>query len=69
MLSVLSQLALPILLTGLGLMGVTSLFWFRQARQRKVPLSAEADETRSCGCHTRCDEHLYQIAEPVKLQR
>ena len=41
----------------------------RQVRKRKQELSPEADEERLCGCHTRCDEHLYQITEPVKQQR
>jgi len=69
MLSILSQWALPILLTWLNFMGVSSLFWLRKVRKRKVELSHEAGEERLCGCHTRCDEHLYQIAEPVKQQR
>ncbi len=69
MLPILSQWALPILLTWLSFMGVMFLFWLRQVRKRKLELSPAADEERLCGCHTRCAEHLYQIAEPVKVKQ
>ena len=69
MLSLLSQWGLPILLTWLGFMGVMSLFWFRQRRKRKPGSASASGEVRLCGCHTRCDEHLYQITEPTVSDR
>ena len=69
MLSVLSQCVLPILFTWLNLLGVALLFWLRQVRKRELTISPETGQERLCGYHTRCDEHLYQISEPVKQQR
>ena len=58
MLSALSQWLLGGLFGVLFLFAGSLIFWLRLQGRR-----APADG-RLCGCHTPCQEHLYQIQEP-----
>ncbi|GAA4499887.1 hypothetical protein [Pseudaeromonas paramecii] len=60
MLSALSQWLLGGLFGVLFLFAGSLIFWLRLQGRR-----APADG-RLCGCHTPCQEHLYQIQEPAR---
>ncbi|MCD8548573.1 MAG: hypothetical protein LRY38_09235 [Aeromonadaceae bacterium] len=59
MLSTLSQWLLGGLCSLLFLFAGSLIFWLRLQGRR-----APADG-RLCGCHTPCQDHLYQIREPA----
>ncbi len=58
MLSALSQWLLGVLFSLLFLFAGSLIFWLRLHGRKAAP------EGRLCGCHTPCQEHLYQIQEP-----
>jgi len=58
MLSALSHWLLGILFSLVFLFAGSLIFWLR-LHGRKAP-----PDGRLCGCHTPCQEHLYQIQEP-----